>query len=132
VTPSSQSDPATNFAIRISVALVFGLTGLEKFLNSQEWDQVFKAIGWGDWFRYFTGIVEMAGGLMFLLPATTTVGACLLAAAMIGAMTFHIAVLKQPANIIFPGAYLVGVLLAYHMLRSKEPHGDGPGTTKHR
>lgn len=132
MTPYSQSDTATNFAIRISVALVFVLTGFDKFLQSPEWDQVFKAIGWGDWFRYFTGIVEMAGGLMFLLPATTTVGAALLTAAMIGAMTFHIAVLRQPANILFPGAYLVGVLLAYQVLRSKEPHNDRRGTRMRR
>jgi uncharacterized membrane protein YphA (DoxX/SURF4 family) len=127
---SNQSDPATNVAIRISVALVFLLTGVDKFLPSPEWDQVFKAIGWGDWFRYFTGIVEMAGGLMFLLPATTAVGASLLVATMIGAMTFHIVVLRQPANILFPGAYLLGVLLAYHMLRLKEPHNDGRRTKK--
>jgi putative oxidoreductase len=132
VTPSNRPDPATNLAIRISVALVFVLTGFDKFLQSPQWDQVFKAIGWGDWFRYFTGIVEMAGGLMFLLPATTTVGASLLAAAMIGAMTFHIAVLRQPANILFPGAYMVGVLLAYQMLRSKKAHTDGRDTTKRR
>ena len=132
MTPYSQSDTATNFAIRISVALVFVLTGFDKFLQSPEWDQVFKAIGWGDWFRYFTGIVEMAGGLMFLLPATTTVGTALLTAAMIGAMTFHIAVLRQPANILFPGAYLVGVLLAYQVLRSKEPHNDRRGTRMRR
>ena len=132
MTPYSQSDTATNFAIRISVALVFVLTGFDKFLQSPEWDQVFKAIGWGDWFRYFTGIVEMAGGLMFLLPATTTVGAALLTAAMIGAMTFHIAVLRQPANILFPGAYLVGVLLAYQVLRSKEAHNDRRGTRMRR
>ena len=132
MTPYSQSDTATNFAIRISVALVFVLTGFDKFLQSPEWDQVFKAIGWGDWFRYFTGIVEMAGGLMFLLPATTTVGAALLTAAMIGAMTFHIAVLRQPANILFPGAYLVGVLLAYRVLRSKEPQNDRRGTRMRR
>ena len=132
MTPYSQSDTATKFAIRISVALVFVLTGFDKFLQSPEWDQVFKAIGWGDWFRYFTGIVEMAGGLMFLLPATTTVGAALLTAAMIGAMTFHIAVLRQPANILFPGAYLVGVLLAYQVLRSKEPHNDRRGTRMRR
>lgn len=121
--PSNQSDPATNIAIRISVALVFAITGFDKFLQSQEWDQVFGAIGWGNWFRYFTGIVEMAGGLMFLLPATTTVGAALLTAAMIGAMTFHIVVLREPANILFPGAYLVGVLLAYRLLRSRSPRG---------
>src|SRR5689334_20555549 len=75
---ADQSDPATTFAIRVSVALVFFITGFDKFLSPPEWDQVFKLIGWGNWFRYFTGIVEMTGGLMFLLPATTTIGAVLL------------------------------------------------------
>ena len=130
MTPYSQSDTATNFAIRISVALVFVLTGFDKFLQSPEWDQVFKAIGWGDWFRYFTGIVEMAGGLMFLIPATTPVGAVLLVATMIGAMTFHIVVLRQPANILFPGAYLGGVLLAYKVLRPRGPHDAGRATKR--
>ena len=116
---STQADPATTFAIRISVALVFFITGLDKFLQSPEWDQVFRLIGWGNWFRYFTGIVEMAGGLMFLLPATTTLGAILLTAAMLGAMTYHIVVVRQPANVLFPGAYLVGELLAYQLLRRK-------------
>ena len=117
--PASQPDKATEFAIRISVALVFFITGLDKFLQSPEWDEVFRLIGWGNWFRYFTGIVEMTGGLMFLLPATTIFGAVLLTAAMIGAMTFHIVVLRKPGNILFPGAYLVGVLLAYQALRPK-------------
>ena len=117
--PSSEPDVATTFAIRISVALVFFITGFDKFLSSPEWDQVFRNIGWGNWFRYFTGIVEMAGGLMFLLPATTTFGAILLTGAMLGAMTYHIVVLKQPSNIVFPGAYLTGELLAWRMLRSK-------------
>jgi len=119
VKPSNQSDPATKIAIRISVAVVFFITGFDKFLQSPEWDEVFKLIGWGNWFRYFTGIVEMAGGLMFLLPITTALGALLLTAAMIGAMTFHIVVLRKPANILFPGAYLVGVLVAYQALRPK-------------
>ena len=130
MTFSKHPDPATNFAIRVSVALVFTLTGLDKFLQSPEWDQVFKAIGWGDWFRYFTGIVEMAGGLMFLIPATTPVGAVLLVATMIGAMTFHIVVLRQPANILFPGAYLCGVLLAYKVLRLRGPHDAGRATKR--
>lgn len=71
VKPSSQRDPASTFAIRISVAVVFFITGLDKFLQSPEWDEVFRLIGWGNWFRYFTGVVEMTGGLMFLVPAAT-------------------------------------------------------------
>jgi len=105
-------------ALRISVALVFAGTGLEKFGSDPHWLRVFGAIGLGDWFRYFTGVVETAGGLLFLIPAATTVGALLLISAMVGAMTVHIVIFKHPADSLFPGLYLVGVLLAYAKLRA--------------
>jgi hypothetical protein len=101
--------------------------GLEKFpAGPGYWVSVFDSIGLGQWFRYFTGIVEVVGGLLFLVPGVTAVGAALLAAAMIGAMVVHIVVFKQPANILFPGAYLVGVVLAFAKLRAsrrrRTPH----------
>ena len=125
--PPDQSDPATSIAIRISVALVFTLTGLDKFLQSPHWDHVFKAIGWGQWFRYFTGAVEILGGLMFLLPVTTTLGAALLVATMLGAMTVQFVVFHRPADSLFPGAYLAGVIAAYLKLRSGRRRDDDSG-----
>jgi DoxX-like protein len=95
----SSYESATNWAVRICVG-------------------VFDTIGLGQWFRYFTGVVEVLGGLLFLLPAVTIVGTALLAAAMVGAMVVHIFVFKRPANIILPGAYLVGVLLAFAKLHA--------------
>jgi uncharacterized membrane protein YphA (DoxX/SURF4 family) len=115
----SSYESATNWAVRVCVALVFAVTGLEKFpAGPGYWVSVFDSIGLGQWFRYFTGIVEVVGGLLFLVPGVTAVGAALLAAAMIGAMVVHIVVFKQPANILFPGAYLVGVVLAFAKLRA--------------
>ena len=61
-------DRATEWAVRVSVAAIFTLTGLEKFLPGAQtyWVHVFDAIGFGQWFRYFTGAVEVAGGVLFL------------------------------------------------------------------
>ena len=110
----------TRLALRISVALVFAGTGLEKFSGdpTSYWVHVFTAIGLGQWFRYFTGVVETVGGLLFLIPRATMLGAALLIAAMVSAMTVHVVVFKHPADSLFPGLYLAGVVLAYVKLRT--------------
>jgi uncharacterized membrane protein YphA (DoxX/SURF4 family) len=115
----ADSTSATRLALRISVALVFAGTGLEKFSSdpTSYWVHVFAAIGLGQWFRYFTGVVETVGGLLFLVPRATTLGAALLIASMVGAMVVHVVVFKHPADSFFPGLYLVGVVIAYAKLR---------------
>jgi putative oxidoreductase len=115
----SGTESATRWALRISVALVFAGTGLEKFSSdpTSYWVHVFSDIGLGQWFRYFTGVVEALGGLLFLIPRATPVGAFLLVSSMVGAMAVHIAVFEHPADSLFPGLYLAGVLIAYAKLR---------------
>ena len=113
-------DRATEWAVRVSVAAIFTLTGLEKFLPGAQtyWVHVFDAIGFGQWFRYFTGAVEVAGGVLFLVPRATTIGAAVLTATMAGAMATQAIPLKHPANSILPGLYLAGVVVAFLKLRS--------------
>jgi uncharacterized membrane protein YphA (DoxX/SURF4 family) len=105
------------WALRVSVAFVFALTGADKFSTSPYWTQVFAAIGLGHWFQYFTGMVEIVGGLLFLVPPVTFVGAGLLVATMIGAMLVQAVVLGHPGYALFPGAYLLGVVLAFQKIR---------------
>jgi uncharacterized membrane protein YphA (DoxX/SURF4 family) len=120
VRDADDSDRTGEWAIRICVAVIFALTGFEKLLpgSAQEWFHTFDAIGLGQWFRYFTGVVEAVGGLMFLFPGATAAGAALLAATMIGAMATQAIVLGHPPDIVLPGLYLVGVVAAYMKLRS--------------
>ena len=115
----NQIDVATGWALRIGVALVFTLTGLEKFSTAPTsyWVHTFDAIGLGAWFRYFTGAVEVLGGLLFLVPRATIAGAALLAATMLGAMVTHVVVFHRPGDALFPAAYLAGVALAFAKLR---------------
>ena len=119
---------AIGWALRLSVALIFALTGLEKFSVSPYWSQVFDAIGLGQWLRYFTGAVELIGGLLFLVPPATIAGAGLLVAAMSGAMAVHIVVFRHPADSVFPGAYLIGVVLAF----LKDPGNQAGGLRAQR
>src|SRR5689334_11930273 len=48
-----------DWVIRIVIAILLGIAGSEKFSNApySSWVRMFNQIGWGDWFRYFTGVV---------------------------------------------------------------------------
>ena len=75
------------------LALVFLFEGVDKFSGSRLWLRVFEAIGFGQWFRYFTGAVEIAGAILLLVPRTAAIGAGLLACTMIGALLVHVSVM---------------------------------------
>ena len=51
---------------------------------------MFEKIGFGQWFRYVTGSLEVTGAVLLLLPRTAALGGWLLAAVMIGAIGTHL------------------------------------------
>jgi hypothetical protein len=57
--------------------------------------EVFEQVGFGQWFRYFTGSVEVAGALLLLWPVTTGLGAVMLLAVSIGAAVAQLLVLHE-------------------------------------
>ena len=73
----------------ILLAVIFLSEGAAKFPERRMWVRVFDQIGFGQWFRYFTGVVEIAGALLLLVPATRVWGAVLLACTMCGALLTH-------------------------------------------
>jgi len=100
------------WVIRIGVATVFIIFGSEKFSENpaSHWVRLFHEIGWGDWFRYSAGVVEVVGGLLVLIPRVVLVGLALLMATMLGAVVILVFVLKQPGNSVFPGFFLLGLI----------------------
>ena len=84
--------PATkvlSWIASLLLAVIFLSEGAAKFPESRLWLRVFDQIGLGQWFRYFTGVVEIAGALLILVPATRLWGAVLLACTMCGALLVH-------------------------------------------
>src|SRR5262249_59169357 len=65
---------------RIAVALVFVSVGSSKF-SDPTWVRLFGRIGLGQWFRYLTGVMQIAGGLLVLIPRAAVAGSALAAAA---------------------------------------------------
>jgi len=95
------------------IAALFVFIGWGKFdaTPNSEWVRIFARIGLGQWFRVFTGVVEVVGGALYLFPRTNKIGAALLASAMVGAMIVHIAVLHDPILIVAPLALLAAVVV---------------------
>lgn len=97
---------AGEWALRVFLALVFVYAGLDKFLGAM-WVRVFNDIGLGQWFRYFTGIVEVVGGCLLLVPRATVVAVPVLVCTMAGALLVHLTVVG-----IGPPTVAVSVLVA--------------------
>jgi putative oxidoreductase len=106
------TDPK-GWLLRGVVALLFVLFGLGKFNSNPhgEWFRTFARIGFGQWFRIATGIIEVGGGLLFLLPGTARFAAIPLAATMVGAIIVHLTVFRNPISWFIPAALLALVVI---------------------
>lgn len=102
----------SEWVLRAGIALAFVLFGLDKFPSGPgaPWVAFFAQIGVGQWFRYMTGIVEIGGGILVLIPPTVNAGLIVLAGTMTAASLIHIFVMKHPANAIITTAILGGLL----------------------
>jgi uncharacterized membrane protein YphA (DoxX/SURF4 family) len=95
---------------RIAVAAAFLGFGWQKFEGDRMWIRVFDQIGFGQWFRYFTGAMQITGALLVLYPRTFLVGMAMLACTMVGAMTFWIVKAGSVGNALIPGFVLVALV----------------------
>jgi uncharacterized membrane protein YphA (DoxX/SURF4 family) len=110
-----ETRPRVNIAdwmMRLGVAIVFLIAGVEKFSANpnSHWVSMFNWIGLGEWFRYFTAVVEIVGAALVLLPQTVTIGLSLLAVTMAGAAVIVFFVLGQRGDSLFPALILIGLL----------------------
>jgi uncharacterized membrane protein len=97
---------------RIAVAVVFAFIGKDKFAAQSQWVGIFDEIGFGQWFRYLTGALQVGGALLVLIPRTFAIGILVLVCTMLGAMAAWIFFLGAPFNALFPAAVLAGLLVA--------------------
>ena len=75
------------------VALTFLAAGAGKLVGTAVMVELFDKVGLGQWFRYFTGLLEVAAGIGLLISRYAFYAAVLLAIVMFGAIIAHITVL---------------------------------------
>lgn len=78
------------WGIRILLAMIFCAAGAAKLAGVPQMVASFEAIGFGQWFRYVTGVVELLGVVLLLVPRTGFFGGLWLGGAMVGAVATHL------------------------------------------
>lgn len=92
--------------LRVLLTFVFVAAGGAKLFGVSMMVETFDAIGWGQWFRYVTAIVELGAAALLWVPAFSVVGAGLLFATMICGALFHVFVIGPSA---VPALVLAGL-----------------------
>ena len=78
-----------------------------KFVGEAYAVETFNQIGAGDWFRYFVGVVELAGGIGLMVSRLAGPAAVGLMGLMIGAAYTQAVVLDAPTMVTSPAIFFV-------------------------
>jgi putative oxidoreductase len=82
--------------LELAMGGLFLYLGGAKLLGTPAAVRLFRDIGWGQWFRYVTGVVEVGGALLLLIPALAGASALLLMFVMMAATGIELFVLHRP------------------------------------
>ena len=115
--------------VNILAAAAFAAIGLAKF-GSPAWAIKFERWGYPDGFYMVIGALELAGGVLLLVPSVSSYAAALLGAILLGAAATH-ALHGETTRVAAPLMWLavmtlIGVAIAHelgHLLGLK--HGEG-------
>ncbi len=90
---SAKTNRRILWTLRVLLALFFAAAGTAKLAGAAQMVQIFDHIGIGQWFRYVTGIVEVTGAILLLVPSTGFFGGLLLCVTMVFAVATHLLVI---------------------------------------
>jgi putative oxidoreductase len=108
------------WALQILLAAAFAFGGLNKLFALQtEVVESFARMGFGVWFRYLVGALELAGAIGLLIPRLSGLAALGLAGVMLGAVGIHLVVLPPVALALVPGTIATVFLLIARARRSE-------------
>jgi hypothetical protein len=98
---------------RLALVVAFVFIGGSKFDSDPHsmWVQLFDKIGFGQWFRYFTGTMQIAGAVLMVHRRTITVGTAMLGCTMVGAALTDVFVMHAPGYVLAPLS-LLGMIVA--------------------
>ena len=82
---------------QIALAAMFLFAGGSKLVGAPAMVDLFAAIGWGQWFRYVTGAIEISSAVALMIPSAAPFGAILLVPTMFGAATANLFLGQSPA-----------------------------------
>ena len=100
--------------LKILLAALFLFTGGAKLAGLPAVVDVFERVGFGQWFRYFTALLELGGAALLLWPSTTAFGALLLTLVSVGAFLAQLLVLHEDIIHTIVMAVILGAIVWMH------------------
>jgi uncharacterized membrane protein YphA (DoxX/SURF4 family) len=115
------------WALKILAGLAFVAAGFAKLTGVEMMVATFDALGFGQWFRYVTGVIEVGSAVLLFIPGLQAFGAGLLLCTMIGAVLTHLLILGPSAV----PAMILGLMVALitYAHRDQLPIGGSRATT---
>ncbi|MFI7242396.1 DoxX family protein [Streptomyces qinglanensis] len=87
--------------LTVLLALFFGTaSGAPKLFQAQAAVDAFDRIGWGDWFMYTVGALEVLGAAALLVPLLSEAAALAFVGLLAGATVFNLTVLDAPEAVL--------------------------------
>ena len=121
VLPASRSKTIALWILRILMAALFLFASYMKLSGNPMMVEEFNTIGLGQWFRYLTGALELAGGIAILVPSVSVFAAVVLLVVDVGAFITQIAVLHGD----WIHTVVIGAILASVIYLQRDRFGRG-------
>lgn len=86
-----------SLGLRALLTVAFVGAGGAKLAGVDMMVVTFETIGFGQWFRYLTGLIEVGGAVLLWVPNRQVLGALLLGGTMVGAILTHVFILGPSA-----------------------------------
>lgn len=116
---SETASTKSTMIVSIILALVFLASGFTKLAGMEMHVQGFDRWGYPIWFMYVTGLLEVLGAGLLIVPAVRFFGGLLLGCVMVGAIGTHL----MHGEITMAGApTLLGILLAWVIWKTRGPY----------
>ena len=105
-----------DWALRLLIATAFAAAAAAKLAGAPPMVDIFAKLGFGQWFRYVTALVELSGALLIAIPASALLGALLLGATMVCAVAAH---LTRIGGSPVPALILLALVTTVFLMRRK-------------
>jgi putative oxidoreductase len=117
--PRGRTSLIALWVVQVLLAGMFLMAGGSKLGGAAAMVTLYDTIGWGQWFRYVTGIIEVSAAIMLLIPSTAVFGSLLIIPTMLGAITASLTALHASPAI--PCVLLLGAVAVAWARRRQLP-----------
>jgi uncharacterized membrane protein YphA (DoxX/SURF4 family) len=90
----NKNQKVISWIFQIVAAVILLQTLFFKFTGAEESIRIFTTLGAEPWGRIGSGVMELAAGILLLIPSTAAIGAILALGVMCGAIFSHLTVLE--------------------------------------